>query len=43
MHLIITGRNASSEVIDVADTVSEMKMLKHAFEKNIKAQQGIEF
>jgi cob(I)alamin adenosyltransferase len=43
MHLIITGRNASSEVIDVADTVTEMKMIKHAFKKNIQAQQGIEF
>ena len=43
MHLIITGRNASSEVIEVADTVTEMKMIKHAFDKNIQAQQGIEF
>lgn len=43
MHLIITGRNASPEVIDAADTVTEMKMIKHAFKKNIQAQQGIEF
>ncbi|MEE9425526.1 MAG: cob(I)yrinic acid a,c-diamide adenosyltransferase [Methylococcales bacterium] len=43
MHLIITGRNASAEVIEVADTVTEMKMINHAFKKNIQAQQGIEF
>ncbi len=43
MHLIITGRNAAPEVIEVADTVTEMKMIKHAFEQDIKAQQGIEF
>ncbi len=43
MHLVITGRNASPEVIDVADTVTEMKMIKHAYEQDIKAEQGIEF
>ncbi|MEE9345726.1 MAG: cob(I)yrinic acid a,c-diamide adenosyltransferase [Methylococcales bacterium] len=43
MHLIITGRNAATELIEVADTVTEMKMIKHAFENGIKAQQGIEF
>ena len=43
MHLIITGRNASAELIEVADTVTEMKMIKHAFENGIKAQQGVEF
>jgi cob(I)alamin adenosyltransferase len=43
MHLILTGRNASPEVIEVADTVTEMKMIKHAFEDDIPATQGIEF
>ncbi len=43
MHLILTGRNASPEVIEVADTVTEMKMIKHAFEADIPATQGIEF
>lgn len=43
MHLIITGRDAAKEVIDVADTVTEMKMIKHAFEGGLKAQQGVEF
>jgi len=43
MHLILTGRNAAQEVIAVADTVTEMTKIKHAFEKGIKAEQGIEF
>ncbi len=43
MHLILTGRNAPQEVINVAHTITEMKSLKHAFESGIKAQQGIEF
>ena len=42
-HLILTGRNAPSEVIDVADTVTEMRAVKHAFTQGIKAEQGIEF
>ncbi|TLS68752.1 cob(I)yrinic acid a,c-diamide adenosyltransferase [Mariprofundus erugo] len=43
MHLILTGRNAAAEVIEVADTVTEMKMIKHAYESGISATQGIEF
>ena len=43
MHVILTGRNAAPEVIELADTVTEMRMLKHAFEKGIPAIQGIEF
>jgi len=43
LHLVLTGRNAPQEVIDVADTVTEMKMIKHAFAQGIKAQQGVEF
>lgn len=43
MHLILTGRNAAPEVIGVADTVTEMKPIKHAFENGIPATQGIEF
>ncbi len=42
-HLILTGRNAPAEVIDVADTVTEMRAVKHAFTQGIKAEQGIEF
>jgi len=43
MHVIITGRNAAPEVIDVADTVTEMRPVKHAFDQGIPATQGIEF
>ncbi len=43
LHLILTGRNAPPEVIEVADTVTEMRPIKHAFEAGIPAQQGVEF
>jgi len=43
MHVILTGRDAPPEVIDVAHTVTEMRKVKHAFEQGIKAAQGIEF
>jgi len=43
LHLVLTGRNAPQEVIDAADTVTEMKMIKHAYTQGIKAQQGTEF
>ncbi|MBF0455568.1 MAG: cob(I)yrinic acid a,c-diamide adenosyltransferase [Magnetococcales bacterium] len=42
-HLILTGRDALPEVIDVADTVTEMGVVKHAFEQGIPAGRGIEF
>jgi len=43
MHVILTGRNAPQEVIEVAHTVTEMQKIKHAFDQKIKAAQGIEF
>jgi len=43
MHIVMTGRDAAGEVIEVADTVTEMKKIKHAFDADIKATQGIEF
>ncbi len=44
MHVMVTGRNAKQELIDIADLVTEMKMIKHPFrEQGIKAQKGIEF
>ena len=43
MHLILTGRQAPVEVIALADTVTEMRLVKHAFDRGIKAEQGIEF
>jgi len=43
LHVVLTGRYAKPEIIDVADTVTEMKVVKHAYEKGIKAAKGIEF
>ena len=43
LSVIITGRNAAPELIEIADTVTEMRVIKHAFEEGIKAQRGIEF
>jgi len=42
-HVIITGRNAKDELIDFADLVTEMTMVKHPFRDGVKAQVGIEF
>lgn len=41
--VIVTGRDAQPELIELADTVSEVRKLKHAFEQGIKAQPGVEF
>ena len=41
-HVVITGRAAKDELIEIADTVTEMKDIKHAFRSGIKAQKGIE-
>jgi len=41
-HVVITGRGAPDGLIEVADTVTEMRMIKHAFKAGIKAQKGIE-
>ncbi|MEE8124605.1 MAG: cob(I)yrinic acid a,c-diamide adenosyltransferase [Nitrospirales bacterium] len=43
LHVVITGRGAKQELMDVADLVSEVKMLKHPFRKGITAQKGVEF
>ena len=43
VHLIFTGRDACEELIERADLVTEMKLVKHPFDKGIKAQIGIEF
>ena len=43
MHLVFTGRDALLELIDKADLVTEMKLIKHPFQKGIAAQAGIEF
>lgn len=44
MHVIVTGRNAPPALVEAADLVTEMKLVKHPFrEQGVKAQQGIEF
>ncbi|RIX99088.1 cob(I)yrinic acid a,c-diamide adenosyltransferase [Aureimonas flava] len=42
-HVVITGRNAREELVEFADLVTEMEMVKHPFRSGIKAQRGIEF
>ncbi len=42
-HVVVTGRGAKPELLEAADLVSEMKMVKHPFRKGIKAQKGVEF
>ena len=42
-HVIVTGRNAKDELIESADLVTEMTMVKHPFRSGVKAQVGIEF
>ncbi len=42
-HVVITGRNAKEELIEFADLVTEMEMVKHPFRSGVKAQKGIEF
>lgn len=42
-HLVVTGRGASNTLVELADTVSEIKEVKHAFKRGIKAQKGLEF
>lgn len=42
-HVILTGRNAKDELIEVADLVTEMELVKHPFRSGVKAQAGVEF
>ena len=43
LHIILTGRNAHPTLVELADTVTEMREIKHAYQKGILAQKGIEF
>ncbi len=43
LHVVVTGRNARDELIDMADLVTEMKLVKHPYRAGVKAQKGIEF
>jgi cob(I)alamin adenosyltransferase len=43
VEIVLTGRGATEELMELADLVTEMKKIKHPFDKGIKARQGIEF
>jgi cob(I)alamin adenosyltransferase len=43
LHVVVTGRNAAPELIELADLVTEMSLVKHPFRAGVKAQRGIEF
>ena len=43
LHVVVTGRNAKPELVDAADLVTEMTLVKHHFTAGVKAQPGIEF
>ena len=42
-HVVLTGRNAKDDLIELADLVTEMTLIKHPFRSGIKAQKGVEF
>ncbi len=42
-HVVLTGRNAAAELIEIADLVTEMELVKHPFRSGVKAQKGVEF
>jgi cob(I)alamin adenosyltransferase len=42
-HVVLTGRNAKDDLIEFADLVTEMEMLKHPFRSGVKAQIGVEY
>ncbi|MGM9539280.1 MAG: cob(I)yrinic acid a,c-diamide adenosyltransferase [Anaerovibrio sp.] len=43
LHVLLTGRDARPELIERADLVTEMKLIKHPYQQGVKAQRGIEF
>ena len=43
LHVVVTGRNARPALIEAADLVTEMTLVKHHFAAGVKAQEGIEF
>jgi cob(I)alamin adenosyltransferase len=42
-NVVVTGRNAPPQLIEIADTVTEMRKVKHAFDRGIRARRGIDF
>ncbi len=43
VHVVVTGRNAPEALVEVADLVTEMKPVKHPYEKGVPAQIGVDF
>ena len=43
MNVIVTGRDAAPELIELADTVTEMTEIKHAYQRGIRAMRGIDY
>ena len=43
LHVVVTGRNAKPELIEAADLVTEMTLVKHPFQQGVKAQRGVDF
>jgi cob(I)alamin adenosyltransferase len=43
LHVVVTGRNAKPELIEIADLVTDMTQVKHPFRDGVKAQIGVEF
>jgi cob(I)alamin adenosyltransferase len=43
VHVILTGRNAHPSIVEAADTVTEMREVKHAYQRGVMAQRGIEY
>ena len=42
-NVVVTGRDAAPELVEVADTVTEMRKVKHAYDRGITAKKGIEY
>ena len=42
VHVVLTGRNAPQELVDLAGTVTEMRLVKHHYQAGVPAQRGIE-
>ena len=43
VNVVVTGRDAPAELIEVADTVTEMTEIKHAYQQGIRAKRGIDY
>jgi cob(I)alamin adenosyltransferase len=43
VNVVLTGRNAAAELVEVADTITEMVKVRHAYDQGIRARRGIDF